>query len=62
MDPLRAEAAEHHRRESPGERLRQALEMMREGYALKLGNLRRQHPHATEQEVEALLQAWAEQA
>lgn len=60
MDPLLAEAIERHRQESPRDRLLEALQVMSDGIALKLGNLRRQHPDLSEDDLQARLQSWLE--
>lgn len=58
MDPLRAEEIERYRRQPPAERLREALQVMADGIALKRGNLRRQFPDLSEAEIDAKLDAW----
>jgi hypothetical protein len=60
MDPLLAEAIARHQLESPADRLREALQVMSDGFALKLANLRRQNTGATTEELQSLLQAWIE--
>ena len=55
---LRAEEVERYKAQSPGERAREALQVMRDGFALKRGNLRRQHPQASEDEIDSMLLAW----
>jgi glycine/D-amino acid oxidase-like deaminating enzyme len=44
--------------ETPGERLEAALEMWEDGIAIMRANLRRRMPKATDDEVEAALDAW----
>ena len=43
---------------SESERLRAALQLMATGFRLKRASLRRQHPDATLEELEAMFQAW----
>lgn len=58
MDPLRADDLERARAASPGEKLVQALDMMRAGFALKRAALRVRFPSATEQEIEEHFIRW----
>jgi inactivated superfamily I helicase len=58
MDPLRADDVERARLTSPGERLLQALELMEAGFTLQLQKLRRRHPDASVEELDALLRRW----
>jgi len=58
VDPFLAEEIERYRRQPPGERLRESLEVMRDGFALKRGNLRRLHPEASDEEIERMLLEW----
>jgi hypothetical protein len=58
VDPLRADDLELARATPPAEKLRQALEMMRAGFALKRAGLRTRFPEATEAEVDAMLRRW----
>lgn len=58
MDPFRAEEIERYRRTPPGARLLEALDAMRDGFSLKWQNLKRQYPHASEQELDRMLLAW----
>jgi hypothetical protein len=44
--------------ETPGQRLEAALEMWEDGVALMRANLRRRMPSATEDELDAALDAW----
>lgn len=46
------------RRETAAQRLELAMDMQREGLALMRENLRRQHPTTSEQELDALFDAW----
>jgi hypothetical protein len=41
-----------------GSRLRFALELAHTGVVIMRQNLRREHPHATPEEIERLLDAW----
>ena len=43
---------------TPADKLRAALELAEFGFAMKRAALRRQHPEATEDEVEELLFRW----
>ena len=58
MDPLRADDLARARATPPDEKLRQALELMRVGFALKRVGLRQRFPHATDEELEAQFQRW----
>jgi hypothetical protein len=62
VDPLRAEEIERHRQQPSHERLREALEVMADGIALKRGNLRRQFPALRAAEIEAKLDEWLQRA
>jgi hypothetical protein len=44
--------------QATAERLRQTLDLFEAGLSMKRAQLRRGHPEATEDEIEALLQAW----
>jgi hypothetical protein len=44
--------------ETPGDRLEAALEMWEDGVCIMRANLRRRMPKATEEELEAALDAW----
>jgi hypothetical protein len=57
-DPLHDDDVATARRTAPTERARQTLELMRMGYRLKRAALRARHPHAAEEEIEALFQRW----
>lgn len=56
MDVLRADDVAQARRATPGERLRQALEMMAMGIAINRANLQREI--ADSAEVQARLRRW----
>ncbi|HSF14534.1 MAG TPA: hypothetical protein VLK65_03165 [Vicinamibacteria bacterium] len=43
---------------SPAERFRIAMDLFQTGVDLMRQNLKRQHPHATEDQIEELLRAW----
>ncbi len=58
VDRLRQDDLERARRTPPATKLRQALEAMATGIRLKEVSLRRQHPHASEEEIDAMLRAW----
>ena len=58
MDRLRREEIEEMRRTPPEEKARQAFELIRSGIALKRVALRIRNPDASDDEVEALLDAW----
>ena len=58
VDPLRADDIERARATPPGEKLRQALEMMRLGIGMKRTRLRADAPLATDAEIERQLWAW----
>ena len=58
MDALRQSDLEIARTTSPGEKLRQALEMMRLGLELERRKLRAMHPDESEARVDELLLAW----
>jgi Rv0078B-related antitoxin len=60
VDPLRRHEIEEARRKSPGEKLAEALEMMATGIRLKRAGLKLQHPTASEEEIDRMLQAWLE--
>jgi hypothetical protein len=60
MGPFRAEEIERYRRQPPGARLLEALEVLADGIAMKRANLRRVHPELGEEAIEALLDAWLE--
>lgn len=60
MDRLREDDLERARLTPPAEKLRQALEAMATGIRLKRFALRRRHPNAPEEEIDALLTAWLE--
>jgi hypothetical protein len=58
VDPIRADDVEDMRRMGAEEKAKLALDLMRTGIRLKRAALRERHPGATEDEIEALLQAW----
>lgn len=58
VDRLRAEDVAYYSELAPGERLRMALEMMLDGFALQRANLRRRYPAAPGEEIETMLRAW----
>ncbi len=60
MDPLRADDLARARATSPGEKLVQALDMMRAGFALKRAALRVRFPSARQEEIDARFRRWLE--
>jgi hypothetical protein len=58
VDRLRREDIDEARRTPPEEKARQALDLMRAGIELKLASLRTRNPQASEEEIDALLDAW----
>ena len=58
MDPLEADDIRRARQTPPGVKLRQALELMALGLRMARTNLRRRHPDATDEEIEALYWRW----
>jgi hypothetical protein len=58
VDALREDDLERARSTPPGEKLRQALELMQLGIALKRRRLRAAEPGASEEEIDARLLAW----
>ena len=58
MDPLRRDDIERAQATPPGEKLRQALEMMRVGIEMKRARLRADDPQASEAEIQQRLWAW----
>jgi hypothetical protein len=58
MDALRRDDLEQARRTSPEEKLRQTLDAWRTGVRLKRTALRLRHPNASDDEIEAMLDAW----
>lgn len=58
MDALRRDDIERARGTEPGEKLRQALELMEAGIELQRRKLRATHPTASEEEIRARLLAW----
>ena len=60
MDRLREDDVEAMRATSPEEKARQAFDLMRTGIRLKRASLRTRHPDASDEEIDAMLQAWLE--
>ncbi len=60
MDPFRRHDVALARQKTAGQKLAEALEMMRTGIHLKRVALRRAHPAASEQDLDAMVQAWLE--
>ena len=58
MDALRKDDLERARSTAPGEKLRQALELMQLGIELQRRRLRAADPSASEVEIDARLLAW----
>lgn len=58
MDVLEASDVELARRTPPEEKLAQALDLMAVGLRLERQRLRREHPEASEAELERLYLAW----
>jgi hypothetical protein len=58
MDPLRRDDIERARRQTPEEKARRALEMMRVGTQLKRAGLRSRHPGETDEQIEERLRQW----
>ena len=58
MDALEASDIEVARRTPPERKLAQALEMMSVGLRLKRQQLRREHPAASDTEIERLYVTW----
>ena len=58
MDALRADDLARARETSPEVKLRQALELMRTGFALKRAALRTRFPNATEAELQQMFERW----
>lgn len=58
MDALRRDDLERARGTSPGEKLRQALELMELGIAMERRKLQAAFPDATDEVVDAKLLAW----
>jgi hypothetical protein len=58
VDALRHDDIGRARHTPPGERARQALDVMRTGMRLRLIALRQRFPNATEQEIEEMLRRW----
>ena len=60
VDRLRQDDLQRARNTPPALKLREALEAMAAGIRLKRVSLRRRHPHASEEELDAMLHAWLE--
>jgi hypothetical protein len=60
VDVLRRDDIELARRTPPGERARQALEMMRAGFRLKRAALRARYRDESEEQIEARFRLWLE--
>lgn len=60
VDRLREDDLERARRTPPATKLRQALQAMATGIRLKRVALRKRHPSATDEELDAMLRAWLE--
>jgi hypothetical protein len=58
VDALRNDDLERARSTAPGEKLRQALELMQLGIDLRRRRLRAADPTASEQEIDTRLFAW----
>jgi len=58
VDQLKQDDLERARRTPPAVKLLQALELMHDGIVLKRVNLRIRHPQASEQAIDAMLEAW----
>jgi hypothetical protein len=58
MESLRDQELAELRKTPPGEKARQALDLMQTGIDLKLAALRSRHPHATVEEIEGMMDAW----
>jgi Rv0078B-related antitoxin len=58
VDPLRRDDIERARRVPPEERARQAIDMMRAGFALKRSALRARFPAESEPEIDTRFQRW----
>jgi len=60
VDAIRDDDVDRARRTSPGEKVSQALEMMRLGIELKRATFTRLHPGSSAEQIEAMVQAWLE--
>jgi hypothetical protein len=58
MDRLREDDLGRARVTPPAVKLRQALDAMAAGIRLKRASLRHEHPHASDDEIEAMLRSW----
>ncbi len=60
MDLLHEDDLERARNTPPETKLKQALSAMATGIRMKRVSLRQRHPNASEEELDAMLQAWLE--
>jgi Rv0078B-related antitoxin len=60
VDAIRQDDIDWARKTPPGEKVAEALKMMRFGIRLKRSALAASHPDASEAEIDAMLQAWLE--
>jgi len=60
VDRLRQDDLERARNTPPATKLREALDAMAAGIRLKQVSLRRRHPDASDEELDAMLRAWLE--
>lgn len=58
MKLLREQEVDELRATPPGEKLRQALDLMQTGIDLKVAALRARHPRASEADIDTLLDEW----
>jgi hypothetical protein len=58
VDPLLRSSIELNAAKTPGERLREALEMMDWGIAMKRSRLRAENPDASPEAIDEMLTAW----
>lgn len=58
MKSLREQELDELRNTPPGEKLRQALDLMQTGIDLKLASLRTRHPGASAAEIDAMMDVW----
>ncbi|MBX3184971.1 MAG: hypothetical protein KF915_20280 [Polyangiaceae bacterium] len=61
MDRLRDDDLRRARATPPAVKLQHALEAMAAGIRLKRTSLRHEHPHTSDDEVEAMLRSWLQQ-
>ncbi|MEO8800058.1 MAG: hypothetical protein ABI551_19335 [Polyangiaceae bacterium] len=62
MDALRKDDIERAKATPPGEKARQALELMAMGIAMQRNKLRALDPHASDEDIEERLYAWLAEA